>query len=287
MKTETNIHELAIRYFEGHISKTEEKLLFSYIERAEENRLRFRQWEKEWKVTNEGDEQTMHEWQRLQRRLRTQEAIMPMLPCRYFSFWRRVAAVAAIVVLTAGATLGIWNIASLSSTEDYFVFEAPYGEKSKMTLADGTVVWLNAGSVLKYSDKFNERNRKVILSGEAYFEVTKKEKAKFTVQTCGYDVVVKGTKFDVSAYPEDSVVTTALMEGIVEIRHGRVQKERQTHKQHHKQKNGCHIALHEPPPFCKHASFSHLGMPGGGIARTARQGFHQNMGMFNELRERN
>ena len=76
--------------------------------------------------------------QRLQRRLRTQEAIMPMLPRRYFSFWRRVAAVAAIVVLTAGATLGIWNIASLSSTEDYFVFEAPYGEKSKMTLADGT-----------------------------------------------------------------------------------------------------------------------------------------------------
>ena len=105
MKTETNIHELAIRYFEGHISKTEEKLLFSYIEQAEENRLRFRQWEKEWKLTNEGDEQTMHEWQRLQRRLSTQEAIMPMLPCRYFSFWRRVAAVAAIVVLTAGATL--------------------------------------------------------------------------------------------------------------------------------------------------------------------------------------
>ena len=201
MKTETNIHELAIRYFEGHISKAEEKLLFSYIEQAEENRLRFRQWEKEWKLTNEGDEQTMHEWQRLQRRLRTQEAIMPMLPRRYFSFWRRVAA-------------------SLSSTEDYFVFEAPYGEKSKMTLADGTVVWLNAGSVLKYSDKFNERNRKVILSGEAYFEVTKKEKAKFTVQTCGYDVVVKGTKFDVSAYPEDSVVTTALMEGIVEIHRG-------------------------------------------------------------------
>ena len=220
MKTETDIHELAIRYFEGHISKAEEKLLFSYIEQAEENRLRFRQWEKEWKLTNEGDEQTMYEWQRLQRRLRTQEAIMPMLPRRYFSFWRRVAAVVAIVVLTAGATLGIWNIASLSSTEDYFVFEAPYGEKSKMTLADGTVVWLNAGSVLKYSDKFNERNRKVILSGEAYFEVTKKEKAKFTVQTCGYDVVVKGTKFDVSAYPEDSVVTTALMEGIVEIHRG-------------------------------------------------------------------
>ena len=220
MKTETSIHELAIRYFEGDISKVEEKLLFSYIEQAEENRLRFRQWEKEWKVTNEGDEQTMREWQQLQRRLRTQEAIMPMLPRRFLSFWHRVVAVAVIVLLTAGATLGIRNIASLSSTDDYFVFEAPYGEKSKMTLADGTVVWLNAGSVLKYSDKFNEWNRKVILSGEAYFEVSKKGKNNFTVQTCGYDVVVKGTIFNVSAYVEDSVVTTALMEGIVEIHRG-------------------------------------------------------------------
>lgn len=220
MKTETNIHELAIRYFEGCIAQVEEKLLFDYIGQAEENRLRFRQWEKEWKIANEGDPQTMQEWQRLQCRLRTQEAIMPMLPRRHFSMWRRVAAIAVIVLLTAGATLGIRSIASLSSAEDFFVFEAPYGEKSKMTLADGTVVWLNAGSILKYSDKFNERNRKVMLQGEAYFEVTRKERAKFTVQTCGYDVVVKGTKFDVSAYPEDSVVTTALLEGSVEIYRG-------------------------------------------------------------------
>lgn len=220
MKTETNIHELAIRYFEGCIAQAEEKLLFDYIGQTEENRARFRQWEKEWKSTNEGDERTMQEWQRLQCRLRTQEAVMPMLPRRHFSIWRRVAAVAVIVLLTAAGTLGIRSMVSLSSAEDFFVFEAPYGEKSKMTLADGTVVWLNAGSVLKYSDKFNERNRKVILHGEAYFEVTRKEKAEFTVQTCGYDVVVKGTKFDVSAYPEDSVVTTALLEGSVEIYRG-------------------------------------------------------------------
>lgn len=220
MKTETNIHELAIRYFEGCIAQAEEKLLFDYIGQTEENRARFRQWEKEWKSKNEGDEQTMQEWQRLQCRLRTQEAVIPMLPRRHFSIWRRVAAVAVIVLLTAAGTLGIRSMVSLSSAEDFFVFEAPYGEKSKMTLADGTVVWLNAGSVLKYSDKFNERNRKVILHGEAYFEVTRKEKAEFTVQTCGYDVVVKGTKFDVSAYPEDSVVTTALLEGSVEIYRG-------------------------------------------------------------------
>lgn len=222
MKTEKDIHELALRYFEGRIQKTDEKLLFDYINQTEEHRLEFRQWDREWRSTNGGDEQTLRELQHLKRRLHTQEAIAPALPKQRFTFWRRIAAVAAIVIFTAGATLGILNIASLSSPEEYFVFEAPYGEKSKMTLADGTVVWLNAGSTLKYSDKFNVRSRKVMLSGEAYFEVTKKDdKADFIVQTCGYDVIVKGTKFDVSAYPEDSFVTTALMEGVIEINRGK------------------------------------------------------------------
>lgn len=222
MKTEQEIHELALRYFEGRIQKADETLLFDYINQAEAHRLQFRQWEKDWKATNQPDGQTLLELQRLQRRLHTQQAIAPVLPKPRFSLWRKVAAVAAIVVLTAGATLGIWNVASLTSPEEYYVFEAPYGEKSKMTLADGTVVWLNAGSTLKYSDKFNTRSRKVMLSGEAYFEVTKQEdKADFTVQTHGYDVVVKGTKFDVSAYPDDAFVTTALMEGVVEITRGK------------------------------------------------------------------
>lgn len=222
MKTEKDIHPLALRYFEGRISKADETLLFDFINQTGENHQLFRQWEKEWKTNHEADEETLRELQLLQRRMHTQEAIVPVLPKPRFTLWRKVAAVAAIVILTAGATLGIRNVVSLSSTEDFYVFEAPYGEKSKMTLADGTVVWLNAGSTLKYSDKFNAHSRKVILSGEAYFEVTRQgDKADFIVQTCGYDVVVKGTKFDVSAYPEDAFVTTALMEGVVEISRGK------------------------------------------------------------------
>lgn len=222
MKTEKDIHPLALRYFEGRISKADETLLFDFINQTGENHQLFRQWEKEWKTNHEADEETLRELQLLQRRMRTQEAIVPVMPKPRFTLWRKVAAVAAIVILTAGATLGIRNVVSLSSTEDFYVFEAPYGEKSKMTLADGTVVWLNAGSTLKYSDKFNAHSRKVMLSGEAYFEVTSQEdKADFIVQTCGYDVVVKGTKFDVSAYPEDAYVTTALMEGVVEISRGK------------------------------------------------------------------
>lgn len=216
MKKEKDIRELAVRYFEGRISRDDENLLFHYLKQGEENRANFRLWEKEWAAANVSDWETQQEWESLQRRLRTQEAILPMLSFSSFS-WKRIAAVAAIVLLTVGSTLGLWQTFNTLRSEKYFVCETPYGEKSKVLLSDGTVVWLNAGSTLKYSNKFNTSNRRVQLEGEGYFEVTKQNGAAFVVQTKGYDVIVKGTKFNVSAYTGDSFVSTSLLEGLVEL----------------------------------------------------------------------
>ena len=154
MEEKKNIRELAVQYFEGRIRRKDEKLLFEYVGQSEANRTAFRQWEKK-------------EWETLQRKIRTQEAIIPMLGISKtrFSVWRKVAAVAAIVLLTIGGTLGVWQLSSSLQPETYFVCETPYGEKSKVILSDGTVVWLNAGSTLKYSNKFNTANRRVELNG--------------------------------------------------------------------------------------------------------------------------
>ena len=181
MKAEKQIQILAIRYFEGQISRADEERLFKFIQESEENYSQFKAWEHEWLLSSETDDRTEHEWERLQIKMRTRETIVPMLPSSKFTFWRKIAAVAAIVVLTAGTTLGIWNTISYLQPETYLTLEAPYGEKSKMTLPDGTVIWLN------------------------------------TVETMAYDVVVKGTKFDVSAYSDDEFVTTTLIEGSVEL----------------------------------------------------------------------
>lgn len=227
MEEKKNIQELAIQYFEGRILREDEKQLFDYIEQSEANRAIFRQWEKQWIASAVSDSQTDAEWKALQRKIRTQEAIIPMLTAPELTAqklsvpklatWRKIAAVAAIVLFAIGGTLGIWQWNSSMKPETYFLCETPFGEKSKVILSDGTVVWLNAGSTLKYSNKFNEAHRKVELSGEGYFEVTKKNGADFIVQTHEYDVVVKGTKFDVSAYADDSFVSTTLLEGAVEL----------------------------------------------------------------------
>jgi transmembrane sensor len=91
----------------------------------------------------------------------------------------------------------------------------PYGSRTDITLADGTSVWLNAGSRLIYPSRFVDKTREVFLTGEAFFDVKKNDKQPFVVKTVDVKVEVLGTRFNVSAYPEDYSIQTVLVEGKV------------------------------------------------------------------------
>lgn len=93
----------------------------------------------------------------------------------------------------------------------------PKGGQYRLTLADGTKVWLNANSTLSYPLAFKGLNRTVELSGEAYFEVAKNEKMPFVVTTKSATVQVLGTHFNISAYSDDNVEKTTLIEGLVKV----------------------------------------------------------------------
>lgn len=94
----------------------------------------------------------------------------------------------------------------------------PHGSSSRIVLNDSTVVWLNAGSSLVYPSKFGSKNREVVLFGEAFFDVTKNKNKPFIVQTTALEITVLGTRFNISAYPEDKTIQTVLEEGSVAIR---------------------------------------------------------------------
>jgi len=96
----------------------------------------------------------------------------------------------------------------------------PYGGEYKVTLADGSKVWLNAGSSLKYPTAFNGNDRAVEITGEGYFEVAADKTKPFRVLANGTEVKVLGTKFNVKAYDADKQVTTTLVIGAVAIQHG-------------------------------------------------------------------
>ncbi|MDR0845180.1 MAG: DUF4974 domain-containing protein [Tannerella sp.] len=95
------------------------------------------------------------------------------------------------------------------------IIEAPLGSKTKTSLPDGTLVWLNAGSKITYSQGFGVSERNIRLSGEGYFEVTKNEKAPFCVHTDELQVNVLGTIFNFRNYPEGEEATVSLVEGLV------------------------------------------------------------------------
>jgi hypothetical protein len=94
-----------------------------------------------------------------------------------------------------------------------------YGKKSMIVLSDGTKVWLNAGSQLTYPAVFLNKDRKVTLIGEAFFDVAKNPQRPFIVSASDLSVHVLGTRFDISAYPEDKVIQTVLEEGKVNLKY--------------------------------------------------------------------
>jgi ferric-dicitrate binding protein FerR (iron transport regulator) len=95
------------------------------------------------------------------------------------------------------------------------------GQISKVILPDSSVVWLNSGTQIRYRNDFSVSNREINLTGQAFFQVTKNEKIPLKVYCSDIEVKVLGTKFDVSAYPEDKNVRVFLESGKVEIRNSK------------------------------------------------------------------
>lgn len=110
------------------------------------------------------------------------------------------------------------------TNEEQHLLTTPIGGQYNVLLPDGSRVWLNAASSLKYPVSFHGKERVVELTGEGYFEVSPlspkggQEKMPFIVKVNGIEVEVVGTHFNINAYKEDAVVKTTLLEGRVKVR---------------------------------------------------------------------
>ncbi|MCB0632457.1 MAG: DUF4974 domain-containing protein [Saprospiraceae bacterium] len=102
--------------------------------------------------------------------------------------------------------------------KEWIEITTPAGSKTTFNLPDGTLVWLNHESTLRYPQRFEPGEREVELSGEAYFEVTSDPEHPFRVHSGQLDVVAVGTEFNVLAYPEDTTMEITLIAGRVDIR---------------------------------------------------------------------
>lgn len=210
----TDYKNLAIMYFNGEISAADETILYAWIKADGKHRDQFHKWEEEWNASL-GSKQS-EDWTKIMGRLSAREVIdlgaIRVQKRRLPILWPVLSA-AAIMILAL-------IIFFRPAEPQLFAMDAPAGEKCRMTLPDSTVVWLNSCSSIRFEDSYNKKERNVVLVGEGFFEVAHNPEKPFRVNCGEASVLVKGTKFNVSAYPEDGRIITSVVEGHVEFSHG-------------------------------------------------------------------
>lgn len=207
--------DIIIRYLENRCSEEDFVLINEWMKESDENAGELFRMEEIYQLGKfpfEEENLVARAERRLGRRLE-QENQKKQEVFKLRSVLRYAAAIVGVMVLAAGLVYWFRNKA-----EELVVASAAHGQVREMLLPDGTKVWLNQSSVLKYPRAFEGKERHVYLDGEAYFEVARNHEKPFMVKSPAMDVRVLGTSFNIKCRPDNSFAETTLIEGEVEVK---------------------------------------------------------------------
>jgi transmembrane sensor len=231
MEKNSNIEKVLMAYVNGQANADELKKLLEWLDQSPDNKKHLEVikefWESsQYKVSVEGQDEA---FQKIQEKIYADKLDTPnirrMVDNRISdqsSFRWIKGLAAAFLVLTMIVSFYFIRTAD---KQDILVEEVPAfiksetrpGQKSKITLGDGTIVWLNSESAIEYPKKFNGPERLVKLDGEAFFEVAKDELKPFKVTCDNITTTALGTSFNVQYFKEDEELTISLITGKVMV----------------------------------------------------------------------
>ena len=220
MKTigQENQEILITRYLTGEISFDEIVDLQKWLGASKDNLLYFQQLKNIW---DNADHNTVEEMIGIDKAFNVMSERVTFKPpaTNFWYYWKKVAAIIFIPLVLGNLLYFSFLIANNSKHHEpvYNELFAAFGTRSAFKLSDGTSVWLNSGSSIKYPDRFIGNNRTVFLNGEAYFEVESDYKKPFIVKTSSISVKATGTKFNVSGYASADEEEVTLVTGKVEV----------------------------------------------------------------------
>lgn len=211
-------------YIKGVSTDKEKRYVESLFSKGEHNDYLRGLLEKDWDIllrdTSSSEVNLSHLLDRIHHLIRKNETLKRKKPIRKFiRIYMRVAAILLLPVLIAGFLVFnyIGNHGKTKTDRPVLsMIIAPLGSRVSFNLPDGSSGMLNSGSHLSYSLPFSS-NRKVILEGEAWFDISHDEKHPFEISTGNSTVRVMGTSFNISAYPSESYVEVVLQQGKVEF----------------------------------------------------------------------
>ncbi|HEX3006263.1 MAG TPA: FecR family protein, partial [Bacteroidales bacterium] len=211
-------------YLKGSASEQELISLLKWLKQSKENVSHFNHvcsiWENS-QNTNELEIEAAIALHRLNDRIRldTEEENSEkesVIVIKKSLLWK----IAAIMVILIGLPSLLHLLPEKTNNRQiskYVTAIAPKSQKSRLILPDGTKVWLNSGTTLKYRTDYGFKTRDIYLDGEAYFEVAKNRSRPFLVHAATIMVKALGTSFNVKCYPEENTIETTLVEGKVQI----------------------------------------------------------------------
>ena len=217
------IDQLIYKKLEGSISTEENAILTDWLadKNSPQNQVIFQEIERHWKSENEKlDLYKSNSWQKFQNKITEPE--IPIHQARKTNFIGLHTKIAASIILLIGAFM-FWFIYQQESAQELTEVKQvemitkynPAGIKTTLVLPDKSKVKLNADSKLIFPKSFNGKTREVTLNGEAFFEIEENPEKPFIVHTGEINTEVKGTSFNVSAYPSDNNVSIAVVTGLV------------------------------------------------------------------------
>ena len=225
MKEKTDIDQIIANFLSGGITDFETKKLEEWKTASPQNAYQLEKLRELWQERSI-DRKTIHSseikrniWQQgvesdlTQSRATNQRFISSVLMRRFAAVFVLFSILGIIYLIAENSTRNN----SIEIAQQLITKSNPPGQKSKIFLSDGSVVWLNANSSISYLKHFTDSCRKVTLNGEAFFEVAKDSLSPFTVNSNGVNVEVLGTQFNVKTGIIDERVTIALLEGLVKV----------------------------------------------------------------------
>jgi ferric-dicitrate binding protein FerR (iron transport regulator) len=211
---------LIIKRLTNTIDSEESALLQQWIENSPENHRIFDEVSDIWLASaahRDNDFDSSEALRKVKLRLeKVNPQTEPKKKLLHAGVFLKVAAF-ALILISVSIFSYYAGISKNKPKEDFTFIEAPLGSRTRVSLPDGTKVWLNGGSNLKFANTFNKSNRSVTITGEGYFDVTHNKNLPFVVNTREIRIKVLGTAFNIKAYPDEGLVETTLERGSLAI----------------------------------------------------------------------
>lgn len=199
-------YKLLSKFFSGNCTPEEKQQVYHWMSENKENESLFIKTSMLWQDQN--NHITPDKTEALKKLNQRIDANTPLQISFYKKNWFRYAAAAIILLMIA------WPFI-MPGTPQWQTITTKTGEKQEITLADGTIIWLNSSSTLRYPKIFKGDYRKVELNGQAFFKVAKNNHRPFTISTPNSFTTVLGTQFDLKDYANTQKVTLSVTEGKV------------------------------------------------------------------------